>query len=158
MPQPIDGRTPISRNFVLWEFTKSQTATRLDIDNNVYDQKIVNNLKALAAEVLQPIRETFGSTNINSGFRCLTLNRALKSSDKSQHTKGEAADVECFSVANDVLAAWIYRNCEFDQLILEFFNETDPRSGWVHVSLKADGKNRKQSLIINKQGTRVWTP
>ena len=51
------------------------------------------------------------------------------------------------------LAEWIKNTLDFDQLILEFYNGKDPRSGWVHVSYKDSQNNRKQVLTINKQGT-----
>ena len=57
-------------------------------------------------------------------------------------------------LSNKELATWIYKNCDFDQIILEFHDpEGDPNSGWVHVSYVNDSDNRKQTLTINKNGT-----
>ena len=68
---------------------------------------------------------------------------------KSQHAKGQAADIEVLSVDNKVLAEWIKNNLVFDQLILEFYKESDPQSGWIHVSYVSENP-RKQSLKAYK--------
>ena len=138
----------LSENFRLSELTRSDTATRLGIDNTPNEEQL-ENLRMLANQILQPTRDHWGSLNISSGFRCLGLNRELRSEDTSQHLSGEAADMEKYGVDNYVLACWIRDNLEFDQLILEFYTSGDPSSGWVHVSNKASG-NRNQCLTINK--------
>lgn len=142
----------LSNNFTLQEMLKSQTASRhgiVNTPNNIH----IENMRALAENVLQPVRDHFGMTNINSGFRCLELNRRLGSKDTSQHTSGEAADIECFGTSNMALAQWIRDNLEFDQLILEFwYPDEGDDSGWIHVSYKADGENRNQVLTINRNG------
>ena len=89
----------------------------------------------------------------SSGYRCLALNRQIGSSDTSQHTKGEAADFEVPSVSNLDVAQWIEANLDFDQLILEFWNENHPNAGWVHCSYKTEG-NRNQTLTINSNGVK----
>ena len=155
-----DKNMKLSNNFSLAEMLKSETALRLDIDNVPNDEEI-DNMIALCENVLQPVRDELGRVNVNSGFRCLELNRALKSKDTSQHTKGEAADIEIYGLSNYDLAEWIQDNLEFDQLILEFWYDEDdeeknptgdPNMGWVHVSYKANGDNRNQVLTINKYG------
>ena len=141
----------ISKNFTLKELTKSSTGERLGIDNSVKDQEPLVNLCALTHNVLQKIREEHGRTTVNSSFRCLDLNRAIKSSDKSQHVKGEAADIECPALDNLKLAKWIASNLDFDMVLLEFYTQGIPDSGWVHVSYKADGNNREKELTAVKQ-------
>ena len=140
----------ISKNFTLKELTKSSTGERLGIDNSVKDQQTLVNLCALTHNILQKIREEHGRTTVNSSFRCLDLNRAIKSSDKSQHVRGEAADIECPSIDNFLLAKWIAANLDFDQVLLEFYTPGIPDSGWVHVSYKADGSNREKELTAVK--------
>ena len=104
------------------------------------------NLRALCKNVLQPIRDNFGIPfSPNSGFRSLELNEKLGSSSTSQHCKGQAADIEVPGVPNYTLAKWIEDNCDFDQLILEFYTSGIPDSGWVHVSYVGEG-NRKSVL------------
>ena len=89
---------------------------------------------------------------VNSGYRSPELNEAIGGSEESQHCKGEAADIEIPGVSNKELAEWIRDNLSYDQLILEFYNGVDPRSGWVHVSYVDDKTNRKSTLTINKNG------
>ena len=143
----------LTNNFTLAELCKSQTALRKNIDNLPKDPDIVSKMQTLAEKILQPIRDKFGPTVINSGYRCKKLNTAIGGSKKSQHCFGEAADVEVPTLSNRDLAEWIKNTLDFDQLILEFYNGKDPRSGWVHVSYKDSQNNRKQVLTINKQGT-----
>ncbi len=147
----------ISKNFTLNELTKSSTGERLGIDNSVKDQQTLVNLCALTHNVLQKVREAHGRTTVNSSFRCLDLNRAIKSSDKSQHVKGEAADIECPAIDNLKLARWIASNVDFDMVLLEFYTQGIPDSGWVHVSYKADGNNREKELTAVKiKGKTVY--
>ena len=147
----------ISKNFTLKELTKSSTGERLGIDNSVKDQETLVNLCALTHNVLQKVREEHGRTTVNSSFRCLDLNRAIKSSDKSQHVKGEAADIECPALDNLKLAKWIASNVDFDMVLLEFYTQGIPDSGWVHVSYKADGNNREKELTAVKiKGKTVY--
>jgi len=144
----------LTENFSLQEMIKSQTAERKGIDNKPSDPSVITNLQTLCEKVLQPVRDHYGRpVVINSGYRSPKLNKAIGSSSKSQHTKGEAADIEIPGVSNKELAEYIRDNLGFDQLILEFYNGVDPQSGWVHVSYVDDNSNRKQTLTINKNGT-----
>ena len=94
---------------------------------------------------------------ITSGFRSEKLSEAIGSSSKSQHCKGEAVDFEMSGFDNKNLASHIKNNFDFDQLILEYYEDGIPDSGWIHVSFKRDGSNRKQSLTKNKgEGYKVW--
>lgn len=143
----------LSKNFYLSEFTKSNTAKRLGINNTPGPEEI-QNLKDLVDAVCQPTREHINAPLIiSSGFRCLSLNRALRSSDNSQHVKGQACDMESSSVSNYELAAWIRDNLSFDQLILEFYTAGDPSSGWVHVSYSSPETNRHEILTAFDGGT-----
>ena len=58
----------LSKNFTLQEFTKSQTALRQGIDNTPGEEHL-HNAKTLFEKVVQPVREKFGVTVINSGYR-----------------------------------------------------------------------------------------
>jgi hypothetical protein len=127
------------------EFTKSQTAERKGIDNTPEGDHL-EAAKALFENVVQKVRDHFGPTVLNSGYRSPELNEAVGGSSRSQHCKGEAADIEVPGVPNAEVAEWIRDTLEFDQLILEFYTPGIPDSGWVHVSYKADGSNRKESL------------
>jgi len=134
----------LSTNFTLAEFTKSQTATRKGLDNTPGEEHL-SSAKELFTNVVQKVRENFGVTVINSGYRGPALNEAVGGSSNSQHCKGEAVDIECPGTANETVAQWIADNLEFDQLILEFAEKGIPDAGWVHVSYVSEG-NRKQIL------------
>ena len=144
----------LSKNFTLAEYTKSQTALRLDIDNTPNDDHL-EAAKALFENVVQPIRDRFGPTVINSGYRGPALNEAVGGSSNSQHCRGEAVDIEVPGVPNAEVAQWIVDHTEFDQVILEFYTPGIPDSGWVHVSYKTNGDNRKQVLTAMKENGRT---
>ena len=148
----------LSEHFQLSEFTKSQTATRNDIDNTPSDKE-VKALKALCENVLEKIRAQFGVVKVSSGYRNKQLNTAIGGSATSQHTKGEAADIEVPRISNKALAEWIATNCDFDQLILEFHVPSKgPDSGWVHVSWVGATANRKEVLRASRvKGKTVYT-
>jgi hypothetical protein len=128
--------------------TKSQTGSRKGIDNTP-GQKEIENLKQLCENVLEKIRIHFGRPlNVNSGYRGPALNKAIGGAKNSQHMTGQAADIEIAGMDNKILFCWIKDNMEFDQLILEYYKEGIPDSGWVHVSWNSQG-NRKQVLRID---------
>ena len=136
----------LSNNFSLNEMTKSQTAERKGISNNPSEDHM-NSLKALCENVLQKVRDHYGKVvSISSGYRSPELCLAIGSSGNSQHAKGQAADFEIFGISNADLCKWISENCDFDQMILEYHTVGEPNSGWVHVSYRSDGENRKQIL------------
>jgi hypothetical protein len=137
----------LSTNFSLQDLVKSDLAMRLGIDNTPPDA-LIPSLQRLAESILEPIRAHFGIPFVpNSGYRCLALNRAVKSGDNSQHVKGEAVDVEVPGVANFDLAYWVYKNLPFDQLILECYTPGVPNSGWVHCSYTGQ-QDRHQVLTM----------
>ena len=148
----------LSNNFTLAELTKSQTATRKGIDNEPGTAEI-ENLIHLAKTILQPVREHFGKpVMISSGYRSPALCEAIGSSAKSQHAKGEAADFEIHGVDNKELATWIAGNCEFDQLILEFYIDGDANSGWVHCSSKMESSRRQMLKAERIEGRTSYSP
>ncbi|MCI6337035.1 MAG: D-Ala-D-Ala carboxypeptidase family metallohydrolase, partial [Prevotella sp.] len=88
----------LTPHFRLSEFTRSETASRLGIDNNVNDPKVVDNLRRLCEKVLEPLRNhTNTPIVINSGYRCPRLNAAVGGSPTSNHLKGCAADLRLSS-------------------------------------------------------------
>jgi zinc D-Ala-D-Ala carboxypeptidase len=148
----------LSKSFTLNELTKSQEALRLGIANIPNEEQILN-LKILCEKILQPIRDFYGMpVSVSSGFRSPELCKAIGSSSTSQHTRGEAADFEIFSIANKALAEFIVANLDYDQCILEFWNENEPNSGWVHCSYSSK-YNRRQYLKADKvDGKIVYSP
>ena len=148
----------LTKNFSLIELTKSQTAERKGIDNTPSTEH-QDNLKSLCEMILQPIRDHFGQVvSVSSGYRSPELCVAIGSSTKSQHASGCAADFEIFGVSNKELADWIDENLDYDQLILEYWKESDPNSGWIHCSFNTQG-NRKQYLRAYKEnGSTKYEP
>ena len=146
----------LSENFSLWELTKSQTAERKGI-SNVPGEEEIKNLTALCKNVLQAVRSYYRvPIKPSSGYRCLALNNAIGSSPTSQHITGQAVDFEVPWVDNKVVARWIKNNLTYDQLILEYYKEGQPKSGWVHMSyVEPVVKNRKQARVYDGA---TWKP
>jgi uncharacterized protein YcbK (DUF882 family) len=140
----------LSENFSLREFTLSQTAVRKGIRNNPTPAHL-ESLKALCENVLEPIRAHFSKpVKVSSGYRSRALNAAVGGSNSSQHSLGQAADIEIAGVDNRRLAKWIEANLPFDQVILEGAKRGDPNAGWVHVSYGP--RHRRQSLTATFPG------
>tara|TARA_R110000803_G_scaffold145396_2_gene211210 strand:+ start:11 stop:466 length:456 start_codon:yes stop_codon:yes gene_type:complete len=131
----------LSTNFSLDELTRSTTATRLCIDNTP-SLRVIDGLQSLVDNVLQPVRDRLGPIIISSGYRSPELNKAIGGSTTSDHCKGFAADIQINGFDNRELAEYIKGLCSFTQLILEFYQDGKPNSGWVHISYNpADLKN-----------------
>jgi zinc D-Ala-D-Ala carboxypeptidase len=143
----------LSNNFSLSEFTDSNKAKKLGIDNTP-SKEAIDNLQELVTFVLQPLRDRFGPIAISSGYRSPELNKAIGGSTTSDHCLGCAADFEVQSQDNRVMAQWIANNLDFKQLILEFYHSGDKHSGWVHCSYK-QGSNDKQKLNALKDGKKT---
>ena len=127
----------LSENFTLWEFIRSNRADLLGIMGEQYDipEPYILNLKRLCENVLQPLRNRYGTIHINSGYRSLALNIAIKGAKNSEHMQGKAADI----VFADMKSGFEYikKNLTFRQLI----NEHD--FSWIHVSYdEFDNKNQ----------------
>ena len=142
-----------SPNFSMDELTHSDTAERHGIDNTPNDNE-KENLYKLAME-MEDVRELLNNKPIfvSSGYRCLALNELLGSKKTSAHTKGLAADFTCrqFGTPNEIVFALINSSIPYDQVILEF-------NRWVHISFCEDQETpRRQALIINKQGTMLYS-
>ena len=135
----------LSKYFTYNELTFSETAKRLKYTNAPPPKE----LKSLTntAQQLDKVRELIGCPVIvTSGYRSLAVNRAIGSSDNSQHVKGEAVDFRTAEYSPRKIVELIKgSSIEFDQLILEF-------DSWVHISFSS--RNRRQVLIIDNKGTR----
>lgn len=143
----------LSKNFSLSELTKSETAIRKDIDNTPSNE-VLSNLTTLCNMVLQKVRDSHGVVTITSGYRSPELNKAIGGSTTSDHCKGCAADFEVPGLDNKQLALWIEDNLIFKQLILEFYEDGQPNSGWVHCSFE-EGENNSQVLRAVKEGKKT---
>lgn len=103
--------------------------------------QVIENLRALSVNILQPLRDALGSpVSINSGYRCPSLNTAIGGSKNSQHMTGQAADIVDHKNGNEFLFRKIKElNLPFDQMIDEFGFR------WVHISFDPS-RNRRQIL------------
>ena len=137
----------LSKNFTLEEMEYSPTALRKGIDNSANNISIIH-LKDLCENVLQPLRDWYDNPiKINSGYRSKELNSSIGGSLSSQHCTGQAADIDTLNDNAD-LFFHIKRHMQFDQLIWEFGDHTNP--SWVHVSFKKHG-NRNHVLRAYKE-------
>jgi hypothetical protein len=146
----------LTENFKLHEMTDSLTAKKRGIDNTPYDEKVINNLKDLCENVLEPLRAIIKKPIIiSSGYRSGQLNSYIGGAISSQHVSGQAADISMGMNNAEVFKA-IVENIEFDQLIWEFGSNENPE--WVHVSFSST-HNRKQILRAAKEhGKTVYLP
>ena len=114
----------LSANFTLLELTKSEAAIRLDIDNTPNEEQI-------------------------ESLRQLNSSPAVGGSKTSDHCKGQAVDFEIDGLSNPDVAQWIMDNLEYTQLILEFYVQGQPNSGWIHCSFDPNNL-KKQELTATK--------
>jgi hypothetical protein len=138
-------KTQLSKNFTLEEFLESEIDAKDDsFINTIQDNSHIDNLQALCANLLQPLRNALGiALSISSGYRCPELNEAAQGEDNSQHTKGQAADVYCKRQFRpiDIARMVVSLRLDFDQMILY--------PTFVHLSYTTERKNRKQ-ILYNK--------
>lgn len=139
----------LSPHFTLEELTITE---HRELDNTPDDAELAN-LKRLA-EFLEKVKDVLGGkpVMVNSAFRSKAVNDAVGSKDTSQHRVGCAADLRVPGMTPDeVVKAVIASGIGYDQVIREF-------DRWTHISIpnKLFDSPRKQALIIDKQGTRVY--
>jgi len=140
----------ISKHISYKEATFSQTATRKDIDNTP-SEEVLERMRTVAENVFEPLRAYVGGPiKINSFYRSIMLNTAIGGSKSSQHTRGEAIDIDdtlgCMS--NKDMFTFIKDELDFDQLIWEFGDDENP--AWVHVSYVSPENNRRRILKASK--------
>ena len=139
----------LTKNFSLEEMYRSDTAQRCGIDNKPQTEEVVENLRALCLEVLQPLRDHLGKpVVVSSGYRCKDLNKKVGGVENSQHLKGEAADIKVSGREKLIgVMRYIMDETDFDQLIREKSGSTE----WVHVSHKRNGNNRRMVLRLARK-------
>ena len=148
----------LTNNFSLAEMVKSETALRHDMDNTPGEAEI-ENLKRLAEKVLQPVRDHYGKgVKVNSGYRHPEVNAKVGGRKTSDHCKGQAADIEIPGVPNADLAKWVAENLDFTQVILEFYTQGIPDSGWVHVSYDPANLKKQTLTAVKQNGKTVYLP
>ena len=137
----------ISKHISYKEAVGSNYAKQKGIKNKPNEEQ-VENMKLLAEEVFEPLREWVDAPiKVNSMFRSKELNSAIKGSLKSSHLNGEAMDITSMGGKSNLeMFHYIKDNLCFDQLIWEFGKE--PK--WLHVSFSKN--NRQQVLVTKKRG------
>lgn len=133
----------ISKNFSFYEFEASETAKKKGIDNTI-PESVKPAIRELTNTCLQPLRDDLGaSVIVESGFRCKKLNEEVGGTEKSQHPKGEAADIRSpFFIPLLIARRIVALGLPFDQLILY--------PTFVHISHKRNGKQRGQILYNSR--------
>ena len=140
----------LSEHFTLEELTAT---SHREFDNTPKASELAN-LMRLAA-LLEQVKTVLGNkpVMINSGFRSKQVNDSVGSKDTSQHRLGCAADIRIPGMTpNEVVKAIMDSDIPYDQLIREF-------DSWTHISVPNTNtdKPRRQVLIIDKQGTRLYS-
>ena len=137
----------LSAHVTLKEFQASGLATLRNLNNEMNESQIAS-AKLLCENVFEPVRLYLNTPiQISSGFRSLQVNKMIGGAKTSQHTKGEAMDLQIGSKGFN----FIKDKLNFDQLIWEFGNNENP--SWVHVSFSS--KNRKQVLKATKKNGKT---
>lgn len=149
----------LSEHLDLAEVIRSESAKRRGI-SNMPTEEHTKNLKLIAEQIFEPIRANFRQPiRISSGYRSQSLNAAIGGATRSQHSTGEALDIDMdgTELSNKEIFNFIKDKLPFDQLIWEFGNEQNP--DWVHVSYSASGNQRKQVLkAIKENGKTKYIP
>ena len=140
----------ISEHLTLAELIRSESAKRNGISNMPPPEHIAN-LKLLAEHIFEPIRANFRCPIlISSGYRSKELNAVIGGANTSQHSFGQAIDIDMddttYGVSNAEVFQFIKDKLPFDQLIWEFGNILNP--AWVHVSYS--DRHRRQILKATK--------
>lgn len=144
----------ISKHISWSEAVKSKTAEKHEIENTPNENQI-QEMKKLAKNIFEPLREWAGHPiRVNSFFRSPELCLKLKSKATSQHTKGQAIDIDSLGEkTNAELFNYIKDNLSFDQLIWEFGDDENP--DWIHVSFVNENTNRGNILKAIKDNKKT---
>ena len=139
----------LSKSFTYEELIHSNVAERKGLKNRPKtkeeEKKVIENLRALCIEVLQPLRDYLGKpVVISSGYRSEEVNRMVGGVKGSQHLRGEAADIHVENTEHLLkIMHFIMDETDFDQLIWE---RDKAGTQWVHVSYRRYGVNKHQVL------------
>lgn len=147
----------LSENFTVEEFEHSDTAIALHINNKMNQQQL-NNAKKLHRDIIQPIRDKYGLTKYDSGFRCDLLNEKVGGEPTSEHKKGNAADliyiggVSLLQVFNDIISGKVKDKKGNNIMIYidQIIYETKNGKIWIHIGRRDKPRHQKmKSPIIN---------
>ena len=124
---------------------------RLRAQEGLTKREIACNLRALAEQVLEPIKARYSNMIITSGFRTAPADGGAK---RSQHMKGEAADLQFSGVSKSEyfnIARWIKQNINYDQMLLEYQDGGNP---WIHITFSRNGNRNVVSTYYNHSTAR----
>lgn len=139
----------LSTHFSYAEFTRSDTALRRWIDNDL-PVELMHNARATAA-MLERIRELLGTPlNVSSGYRCLELNRAIGSKDDSDHVKALACDFTVAGTPAFRIARLLESNMDKLQLGQLIYEHT-----WIHVAVPVPEKALNRVLTVQSWGYSI---
>jgi zinc D-Ala-D-Ala carboxypeptidase len=138
----LDFNQSLSEHFKLWEFTTSQVASRLEIDNTP-PPEVIENLQTLCLEILEPAYNALGSLKILSGYHSPHLEAAIDGNPYKEFSEGYAVEIVALEASNLELAHWLQDHSEFDQIILSLGESGEIIS--IYVSYDPAG-GRKELL------------
>ena len=149
----LNSTIPGAKNFRYGDFIRSDTAKRYGI-KNIPSEKEWIAIEKLATKVLQPIRDKFGPIIITSGYRSVELCLKVGSTPNSNHTRGEAADIEPLNKNIKLIdiMEWVEKNLIFRELIAEYFPD-----GWVHVAYRENDKAKIVKLKDDEHNYEITT-
>lgn len=144
--------TMLSPHLSLAEMTRSQTALRFGLDNTPPDI-VIARMRILAVELFERTRDLLGvPIQINSGFRCVTLNSRIGGATNSAHLTGDAMDI--VPMGMDLLDAFDrirFSALPFDQVIEECGS-----SGWIHLAQAREGRHPRHQALRATGGPGAW--
>lgn len=144
----------LSKNFPLSEMLKSTKAQQLGI-KNIPTEGEIEQMRLLAVNILQPLRDVVGPVIISSGFRNGELNRAVGGSSTSQHRFGQAADIVIRGMSVADVCALVHKlKLPFDQMI----DEKDGDATWTHISYGPRHRRQHLKARRNAAGRMVYSP
>lgn len=140
----------LSQHFTLEEFTFSEAAARLGL-NNTPNAGVIENLSRTAA-TMEGIRALLGGSpiDVHSGYRSPEVNRVVGGTATSAHCLGLACDFVCpaFGMPVEVARSVLSSVIEYDQLILEY--------GWVHVGLAQPGVSARRKALTKRSARAAY--
>lgn len=147
----------LSQHVTLEEFTASDTAARLGIDNTL--PAVLMPVATDTAKMIERIRAFLCDQAgrdipiiITSGFRCPDLNTAIGSALGSDHPRGMAVDFKAPAFGTPLQVAQALAGqvsiLDIGQLIHEY-------GTWVHVSTRRPDKALNRIITIDRAGTHV---
>lgn len=138
------------------EIVHSNKAEEFDIDNSIPKQ-LEKNIQGLVLNLYNPLRRAFFKPiKINSGYRSEELNKLLKGAKNSQHTKAQALDITCKQCDKDELLKIALKQ-EFDQLIIEKYNDKTGSYSWLHISYDSTKDEQRGEVLIMRRKNNKTT-